>query len=176
MVKLADKVEYVDAAGRVKRYHTEDIECQGVGAHSWGVAQICRAIYPGLSKELLCAALDHDLAEKRTGDTPYPTKVEFPIVREALAAAEDEIHEQYEINTVLRRYENNILKAADGLELMFYCLHQMRMGNRNAEGPYLRIQDSIRKNRDELDKGLLSEPAGNIDVLLRHLENQYVSL
>jgi 5'-deoxynucleotidase YfbR-like HD superfamily hydrolase len=176
MVSLFEKIRYVDDAGRVKRYHTEDIDPQLVNSHSWGVAQLVRAIYPDFSKELLCAALDHDLEEKRTGDIPYPTKVDFPALREILLVVENAVREELDIYSPLAKHETHILKAADGLELMMYCLAQMRRGNRNAEGPFLLIQENVRHHALSLKNMLLEEPFKRIQIILTNLENNYVSI
>jgi len=76
-------------AGAVKRYHTVDtVRTQNVAEHSWHVAQIVRYIYPTASKELILAAIDHDVGEIHTGDIPAPFKWQYPEVATDLKTIE----------------------------------------------------------------------------------------
>ena len=64
----------IRTGGKVKRWHTvTTIQQQTVAEHSWGVAMICRKLWPE-DKVLMEAALCHDLGEGLTGDVPWPVK------------------------------------------------------------------------------------------------------
>ena len=120
--------------GKVKRYHTLPIIGeQTVGDHSYGVAQIVRYLTEDTcSTRLLCAALDHDVAEVIMGDTPHPTKRDYPEVKEALDKVEKEIEEAYELQgNDLAVGEKELLKLADMLEMGLFGVYQAQLGNRH---------------------------------------------
>jgi hypothetical protein len=120
-------------AGEVRRYHTmRVVHDQSVGEHSWGVAFIIQWLYEPAppSGALMCAAINHDLAERRTGDMPATAKWDNPTLAEALIDAED----KYGRETGLPQHkltpdEDLILHYADMAELVAYCITECRMGN-----------------------------------------------
>lgn len=116
----------------VRRFHTAPIIGeQTVGQHSWGVAALVNLLWPNSRKEVLVAALNHDIAEALTGDIPAPMKWES----QSLAAILNEIEEKYEklwgLHCELSPIETLMLKAADMLELVFFSSEQQNLGNKS---------------------------------------------
>lgn len=145
--------KYLHAAGRVKRYHSEDIPAQSVGEHCYGVASLIGCIVEEPRAELLLAALWHDAAEKLTGDVPYPSKhALLGQVSIALANLEDRIDALFDLRQPLTNDEKIVLKVCDHLELMLYCLHQIRAGCEYAHGPYQTVLVPVYDNIKRLAK------------------------
>jgi hypothetical protein len=112
-------------SGHLKRYHTLPLHSnQWLSAHQYGVAQIIRFIYPNCSKELLEAALDHDVPEVRVGDNPYPAK-RYKNMSQLL----NEMDEAYLKMPKLSDEEFKMLKLADMLEFYLYTNFERCIGN-----------------------------------------------
>lgn len=127
--------KFIFSGGSSKRYHTvETITSQDIAAHSFGVAWLCELFTEGCaSKNLIMAALAHDLAEHIVGDIPSPSKRTMGIGQLFHAA------ELQELATAgLSKYDDDLaegerytLQLADMVEGMLYCIKEMRLGNRN---------------------------------------------
>jgi len=119
--------------GQTQRYHTEMmLRQQDVAQHSYNVAWLCWLLSDrDPSAALIMAALAHDAGERHTGDIPAPTKRRHPSMHELLDAMENE-HTAAAGYTQepLSRIEAQILKLADMMEGAFYCLRELKMGNR----------------------------------------------
>lgn len=114
----------------VTRFHTwPTIKPQNLAAHSWGVAMTIMHIYPAAKKELIRAALVHDLHESEAGDIPYPYKRNDSRVAEAYADQEHEFNTRMGIEYSLDEYDTAILKWADMFECMLHALNEVEMGN-----------------------------------------------
>jgi 5'-deoxynucleotidase YfbR-like HD superfamily hydrolase len=103
---------------------------QTVAAHSWGVAMMIQRIWPDCRKELILAALQHDLGEQEVGDIPAPAKWRSPDAYKAFALAEDNARNDMgfkDYEKTLTSFELLVLKIADGMELM--ALSQNRLNN-----------------------------------------------
>lgn len=118
-------------AAQVKRSHTvTTIGHQTIAEHSYHVAMLCWEMYDGQpSAELLKAAMFHDLAEISTGDVPATVKWKNNLLKNILEDMEESFNMQYGLVTELDEEERLILKYADSLELAFFCVDQIRMGN-----------------------------------------------
>lgn len=76
-------------SGKVRRWHTHHSMEQTNADHCWGVAMILiKLVKPEPSKELLIAALFHDVGEYLAGDMPGYAKQKDPIMKLAMDAAE----------------------------------------------------------------------------------------
>lgn len=125
--------------GHVKRYHTVQVHKeQTVAAHSWGVATILLDVcHPGdIDVSILKDALYHDVAEYDTGDVPAQAKWANPKLGLALGDLERAIEEKLEIQP--NSDNHPLLKAADLLELLWYCFEETRMGNKNTKDIFYR--------------------------------------
>ena len=127
-------------AGAVERYHTErTLMRQTVAEHSYNVANIVLELAgEHVTTNLLRAALHHDIAEQYTGDIPAPAKVEWPSLHMALQEIERAFHDGAEVSYELTTEEQTLLKWADALELLYYCLEERAMGNTAIEPVYQR--------------------------------------
>lgn len=125
-------------AAHVKRYHTiPTIGQQTVAEHSYHVAMLCIDIQARnnerCSAELMRAALFHDLPEHKTGDIPATAKWGSPGLKSLLDSLENDVITDYGIEVDISEVEKIVLKYADILELVMYCIDQMNLGNRNAK-------------------------------------------
>jgi 5'-deoxynucleotidase YfbR-like HD superfamily hydrolase len=124
-------------SGDVVRFHNHvGINKQKTSEHQWGVALIVEHIYPEGSKALLLAALTHDAAEYYMGDIPAPVKWDNPELKAMLQQMERKWEERNGVDFDLHKDEHRVLKMADTLEGMWFCVHQVRMGNINAKRPF----------------------------------------
>lgn len=122
-------IRMIRNGNRVKRYHTVDtLVTETIGHHSANVAHIVLAINLHCRKELLVAALFHDIAEQYTGDVPATAKW----ASEKLAKALKEVEESYAMGYAenLTARERCILKQADMLDLCFKCFEEYQLGNK----------------------------------------------
>ena len=120
-------------AGRVKRWHTVDtVATQNVADHTYGVMATLVYITDGeASKELLLAALYHDVLEGITGDLPHPFKKLCPdeVIRmEGIAA--NQLPEGFE--SIITQDEMDMLKVADLLEMGVWATYELVLGNAGA--------------------------------------------
>ena len=128
-----NRIMKIRAGGDVKRFHTVTMLREHlVSSHSWGVATLLLDIDPNISKELLVAALYHDVAESVTGDVPATTKWRYPAIAELLNNAELEVETDLGIRSDLRQQEKDTLKFADMLDLVLACVEEFNLGNRGA--------------------------------------------
>lgn len=127
-----ENFEFIYRAGRVKRYHVETIIGeQTVADHSWGVANLLLEIFKDfVSRDLLLAALWHDVPERTTGDTPATAKWLSYTLRSVLENLEEEIIKQ-KLPDYPDLFDDQklMLKIADISELIYFCTRQVRMGN-----------------------------------------------
>ena len=118
--------------GEVKRYHTMlTIGEQSVASHSCGVAVILNWLKPDISKTAILKALAHDVAEKRTGDMPAPTKWNNPDLAKELSVVEKNIEAELGVDYDLTEEEHEYFKQSDMFELLMYCVNQRSLGNTN---------------------------------------------
>jgi len=131
--------KFIFDGGASTRYHTVEVHNrQSIADHSFGVAWFCELITEGAaSKELIMAALAHDLAEHKTGDIPSPVKRRFST---AGANAWDTM-EQIQLDNggvggysrTLTDIECNVLKYADMMEGLMFCVRERSLGNKNVD-------------------------------------------
>ena len=119
------------AGAQTTRYHTMPVLIQEtVGHHSHGVAVLATLLYPDASRDLLVAALYHDLAEHVTGDMPAPVKRELGL-RKALAEYEDQLCQDAGLVTPkLSPEDERRLKFCDSAHGGLYCMQEINRGNR----------------------------------------------
>lgn len=135
----AEKLKFIYKGAKTKRFHTADtLTEQSVAEHSFGVAWLAVLVEPNARRELILAALAHDLAEHVVGDVSSPAKRRFPALKTALDAAENTLLEDAGLDYVanLTESEQRTLKIADMLDGMMFCVRERRMGSRVAETIY----------------------------------------
>ena len=128
---MKETLDFIIAGAEVKRYHTvTTLISETVGHHSHGVAMLCLLFKPDAERELLFAALCHDLAEHQTGDIPSPAKREFGI-----GGRVDELEERL-MSYVgihmpnLSTEDKRILKLADIAQGAMFCARELSLGNK----------------------------------------------
>ena len=139
-------VKFLLDGSQVRRFHTvPTVQVNTVGHHSHGVAMLAWGITQGqASAALLMAALTHDLGEQVIGDIPSPTKRALgPIGMEAINEMEDRTLRSAGYAFPLTAVENNILKLADCLDGMLFCIGERILGNRNIEVVFIRFASYI---------------------------------
>lgn len=130
-MNLRQQMNFILHAGNVQRFHTlPTLKGQTVGHHSFGVAWMCYLLTNGApTADLLMAALSHDAAEQTVGDIPSPSK-KILDTENKLSAMEADILSDFGLNVVLTPREEAILKMADILDGMLFCMSERHMGNR----------------------------------------------
>ena len=160
-----ETLSQVLTAGQVRRYHTiPGFPGQSIAEHSWRGIVILLYLAPTISKEAIVSFVSHDVPERVTGDVPRDAKWEYPTLDSMLKAIENKELKRLGLQTVLSKEEEKLLHAADGLELMWHCLDQRRLGNQNADVVFHRMLEAIRKD---------FEVKGRILAVLTYLVEQY---
>lgn len=160
-------------AGRIRRLHIKPMngDEQNIAAHSWGVTMILLDLFPAVSRSCLIFALRHDVPEIVTGDVPANVKWQHPNLHHELGCIEEDFLDKMswpkesEKHGVLHlagsenwHNERLYIKIADRVELLFYCLEQIYMGN-------LLLMDVFKNARDKLKEHLeLIDPSQSMDV------------
>jgi 5'-deoxynucleotidase YfbR-like HD superfamily hydrolase len=124
------RLDLMRNVARTRRCHTQMvIHHQSVGEHTFSALAILDLIAPECRKEVWRALLYHDAPEAITGDVPAPAKWKYPNLEEALKRAEQAILDDHYIHVELYEHESMLCKYADLMELVWYGLEEMRMGN-----------------------------------------------
>lgn len=168
-------------AGRVLRYHTwPHIRPQSVGEHSWQVARIVLAIYPEASVAILKHCINHDVGELRTGDLPYPIKLDNPVLGDEMHRIEEEaIHEilgEWGISSPdISERERWIFKTAEFLEMWEWGLEEGLLGNRFADKVADRCYDVVirrlreaNENKDDIVRAVVTRVTLYIEKRREH--------
>jgi 5'-deoxynucleotidase YfbR-like HD superfamily hydrolase len=132
--QLRDTLTFIFNGAAVQRYHTTPpLRPQTDGAHSFGVAWLAYLLTGGAaSRNLILAALAHDLAEYRTGDLPAMIK-RVGTIGAQLEEAETAYRAAVGLNFPLTEEETSVLATADRLEGMMFCIAERGLGNQEAE-------------------------------------------
>ena len=160
-------------AGRIRRLHIKPMngDEQNIAAHSWGVTMILLDLFPAVSRSCLIFALRHDVPEIVTGDVPANVKWEHPVLQDTLEGIEERFLDKMSWPKESKKHgvphlagsenwnnERLYIKIADRVELLFYCLEQIYMGN-------LLLMDVFKNARDKLKEHLeLIDPSQSMDV------------
>lgn len=162
-------IQKVLESGDVVRFHaTPGVDKQKNSEHQWGVALIVSNIYPSCSKELLLAAMTHDCAEIVTGDIPFTVKKGHPELKQVLSNIEFIHNTGMGIVFNLNDFEESVLKMADTLECMNFCVDQIDMGHSKAWIPYNRLKSLFSENFN----GILLDA----DILFESIERKALSV
>ena len=136
-------LDFIIRGAEVTRYHTvRTIVDETVGHHSQMVALLCWLVDPDCSRNLLVAALSHDLAEHVLGDIPAPSKREFGI-GEQVNALEDRLLMSAGFSSHLDKEEKRLLKFCDNLQGLIKCGREIELGNRRMQEVFDRYRSYI---------------------------------
>lgn len=140
-------IDFMWNGGETRRYHGFRMLMEDtVGHHSFNVACIIMKVRPDASAALLRAALKHDIAEHIVGDMPAPSKRAAPdyhlggsessermTFREWFGSYEERTAADHGVSLEgdgLTPEETWVLKFADSLDGMRFCINEMLLGNR----------------------------------------------
>lgn len=133
MKALVEAKLYRDA-GAVTRYHAKrTLRRQTVAEHTFGMLMLLKQVmnptWPshGLWR-IYEAVMHHDLPELITGDMPAPIKRAHPELGPLMEEIESDLHPLYR-DYGLSGEEATLVKWADRMELVLWCLEEYRMGN-----------------------------------------------
>lgn len=166
---------FIYEGGSVLRYHIVDtIKSQDVAAHSFGVAWWCEILtVKTASKALIMAALSHDLAEQFTGDIPSPAKRAMDISSRVAEYEQNHLKEAsvYSYMEDLQSGEEFILKLADLLDGMMYCLRERKLGNSNVRIVYARFNSYIHETLEKFEASEAASPwKYSVEIARQHLQ------
>lgn len=137
---MKEAIKFIVGGGEVKRYHTMfTIQQETVGHHSHGVACLVLLLNPEARRELIIAALYHDLAEQHTGDIPSPAKREYGIGDQVAELEMRLINAAGLTWPDLYESEERILKLADLAHGALSCAREMSLGNQRMEAVFNRF-------------------------------------
>jgi 5'-deoxynucleotidase YfbR-like HD superfamily hydrolase len=143
---LKETLNFIIRGAEVTRYHTvKTLVDETVGHHSHMVAMLCWVVYPNCSRDLLVAALAHDLAEHVVGDCPAPAKRELGI-GESVNALEERLLKSAGLDVRLDDYEKHLLKFADNLQGLIKCGREIEMGNKRLQSVFDRYRSYLEAN------------------------------
>jgi 5'-deoxynucleotidase YfbR-like HD superfamily hydrolase len=175
-------LHFLRRAGQTKRYHTEVvIKEQNVGEHSFNVAWLTYLLTKGQPMSaLLLHALAHDAAENATGDIPSPTKRALGI-RPQVDAFEAALMAEVGLSLPpLDEHNAHLLKLADALDGVLYCLREYEMGNRTLRPVFCNfthyVREQLKQYRDKFGDvfGVAAEYAETVALsIVAHAEGRY---
>jgi 5'-deoxynucleotidase YfbR-like HD superfamily hydrolase len=143
---MKETLNFIIRGAEVTRYHTvKTLVDETVGHHSQMVALLCWLVDPNCSRNLLVAALAHDLAEHVLGDIPAPSKREFGI-GESVNALEDRLLKNAGLGVQLDEHEKRLMKFADNLQGLIKCGREVQMGNRRLREVFDRYRSYLEAN------------------------------
>lgn len=138
MKALVEATLYRDA-GAVKRYHVKRTHrTQSIAEHTFGMLMLVKQVIQlsdvpfERTAVLYEAILHHDLPELFTGDVPAPIKRVHPELGPLMDSIEQQLVPLY-AEFELTAEEGALLKWADRMELVLWCLEEYRMGNTYAK-------------------------------------------
>lgn len=142
---MKESLDFIIAGSEVLRYHTvTTLMRETVGHHSHGVACLTLLLDPDASRELLTAALWHDLAEHQTGDIPSPAKREYGI-GEQVDRLERRLMQTAGLSyPELSDADTRTLKLADIAQGALFCVRELSLGNRRMAVVYDRYMSYAR--------------------------------
>lgn len=172
--RAISRAEMLLVAGRTRRYHQfSTIKDNTVAEHSWSVAGLVYVLTDGeCTQHAMMAAIVHDMAEVFIGDVPAPVKRALGL-REALQKLEDRALATAGLHLELSIAESAVLKLADCLDGMMFCVREARMGNRTLEPVALRFSEYVR-NTLTSSIGLLDQSVHErAGAILNFLHSEY---
>lgn len=149
--------------GDVERMHTiPTLKKCNVAEHSFNAAilaiEICNKLEMKFAADAVVSyLLIHDIPEHVTGDIPGNIKKEHEALKRVMTAIEEDWEEEnipfhYMRWASLTAHQKTVAKASDVLELMFFCMEEVRRGNNDG-----RVSTMFYKAKGFLDEESLYE-------------------
>ena len=167
---LQKRFDFIFDGAQSKRFHTVDtLRAQTIAQHSFGVAWLCVLLSESpASSDLILAALSHDLAEHKVGDVPSPTKRALRETGDALEIHEEGFLRDVNLFYFLTEKEKTILKMADILDGMLFCLRERQLGN---SLPHIKeVYSNYLRYAQELPRSATS------DLYINHINSKWREL
>lgn len=141
MPNVLEQLKFIYRGGHLKRFHGRDtVREQNIAAHSFGVAWLVALQYVehgvGPRVQVIMAALAHDLAEHISGDLPGNTKERIPELKLLMDKLEAEELAAAGIEFRLTPDEAHILKLADVMEGLMFCVREKQSGSKACDKVY----------------------------------------
>ncbi len=134
---MKDTLNFIMAGTEVTRYHTvTTLVKETVGHHSHGVAMLALLLNPLASRQVLMAALFHDLAEHQTGDIPSPAKRQFGIGDKVDELEHRLMRAAGIVMPELSPEDARTLKLADLAQGALFCARELSLGNRRMQAVF----------------------------------------
>jgi len=141
-------IDFMIRGSSVKRFHAHStIQENTVAHHSHGVAMLLWVMTLGMaSAELIMAGIMHDMGEQRIGDIPAPTKrLLGDEAKNTLNQIEAEFLLKNGFRFILNEDEERLLKLADCMDGMVFCISERRLGNQNVKGIFFQYKAYIQE-------------------------------
>lgn len=118
-------------SGEVKRYSVWPVLLQQtVGSHTWGVYHVYWMVFGVPSAQVALYIHMHDAEELVSGDNPFPMKMRYPKLKEAITEIERDARAALSLpDTVLPSAERHRVKVCDLLEMTMKGMLEREMGN-----------------------------------------------
>lgn len=127
---MKETLNFIIAGSEVTRYHTvTTLVKETVGHHSHGVAMLALLLNPMASRQVLMAALFHDLAEHQTGDIPSPAKRQFGIGDKVDQLEHRLMRAAGVVMPELSPDDARTVKLADLAQGALFCVRELSLGN-----------------------------------------------
>lgn len=162
-------IKLLDSGGVVRYHNVPGMDKQTNAEHQWGVATMIQRMDPECRKVLILAGMHHDVGEAVTGDVPFTAKKASSILKTELDIIESN-HKKYlgvDWEECLLPSEMVMLKDADQLEGMWYCITQMRKGCKAANAPFRLYKEAI------IDRYGFKEMPNHVRVIMDNLTEEY---
>jgi 5'-deoxynucleotidase YfbR-like HD superfamily hydrolase len=176
---VGERVDILYQSGAVKRMHTIPVHGQHlIAEHVYGTqiiaVELCRlnGFNETVTGRILQTLLYHDAPELVTGDIPAPMKWDNPELRAAFDKIDEEFYLRSGIHLPpLTIKEHKVVKAADYLDLLFRCLYERRLGNRNDQILQIKVNVISYFRKQKID----TEIEG-VDQLVGYVEEAWKDL
>lgn len=158
----------------MRRWHTEPtIGDQSVADHSWGVVMLVGWLTNWRRPYLLIHAATHDIGEHATGDVPAQVKWASPEITKVVEELELREHRRLSLPAfVFDTDDALVIKLADTLDAMHYCLEAMRRGEKRARVPFDRMVERIKSRADGGGSATAPEYLLRASVLLQQMTQE----
>jgi 5'-deoxynucleotidase YfbR-like HD superfamily hydrolase len=142
------RFEMLRNAARTRRCHTQMVlHQQTVGEHTFSALAILDLVAPDCRMEVWRALLYHDMPEAFTGDVPAPAKWENFELENALRTVEARIFKELGLEFKLSAEEKKLVKFADVMDLVWFTIEEVQMGNQRLVGMAHRALDAVRERK-----------------------------
>lgn len=132
---LLKQIKMAREAGSIKRFHAvRTIKEETIGEHSFNMVNLVMILTEGkASRELILAAITHDMGEWAVGDIPSQIKKALPpeLRIEVDKREYDAIRTIHPILPGLDETDLHLLKLADNLDGLLKCIDELKMGNQH---------------------------------------------